>query len=71
MRMAARGIATRPYLPAIHLQPQYRARGWREGMLPVTEAVSRSTLALPFFVGLADDDVAYVGASLREVIEEL
>ena len=29
----------------------------REGMLPVTERVSRSTLALPFFVGLADEDV--------------
>jgi perosamine synthetase len=69
--MAARGIATRPYLPAIHLQPEYRARGWREGMLPVTETVSRSTLALPFFVGLADDDVAYVSTALREVIEAI
>jgi perosamine synthetase len=69
--MAARGISTRPYLPAIHLQPEYRTRGWREGMLPVTEAVSASTLALPFFVGLADDDVAYVSAALREVIEAL
>jgi perosamine synthetase len=67
--MAARGISTRPYLPAIHLQPEYRSRGMREGMLPVTERVSRSTLALPFFIQLQDEDVDHVCASLREVLE--
>jgi dTDP-4-amino-4,6-dideoxygalactose transaminase len=70
-RMAARGIATRPYLPAIHLQPAYRRLGWQEGMLPVTERVALSTLALPFFVGLEDDEQEYVSTSLREVIESL
>ena len=67
--MAARGISTRPYLPAIHLQPEYRSLGMREGMLPVTERVSRSTLALPFFIQLQDEDVDHVCASLREVLE--
>ena len=71
-RLAARGVATRPYLPAIHLQPPYRARfGYSEGMLPVTERVSRATLALPFYVQLDDGDVAHVAASLREVLREL
>ncbi len=70
-RMAARGVATRPYLPAIHLQPPYRERyGFAPGMLPVTERVSTSTLALPFFVDIGDDDVAYVVESLREVLSE-
>ena len=69
--MAERGVATRPYLPAIHLQPEYRRLGMREGMLPVTERVSRSTLALPFFVQLDDQDIEYVCASLREVIEAI
>jgi perosamine synthetase len=67
--MAARGISTRPYLPAIHLQPEYRRLGMREGMLPVTERVSRSTLALPFFIQLQDEDIDHVCASLREVLE--
>ena len=50
----------------------YRDRfGFAEGMLPVTERVSRSTLALPFYVQLEDDDVAHVAASLREVLQEL
>jgi dTDP-4-amino-4,6-dideoxygalactose transaminase len=71
-RLAARGVATRPYLPAIHLQPPYRARfGYSEGMLPVTERVSRATLALPFYVQLDDDDVGHVASSLREVLRQL
>ena len=37
----------------------------------MTERVSRSTLALPFFVQLEDDDVAHVASSLREVLQEL
>ena len=69
--MAARGIASRPYLPAIHLQPEYRARGWREGMLPVTEPVSRSTLALPFFVHWRTTTSRTSCSALREVIEAL
>lgn len=69
-QMASRGIATRPYLPAIHTQPPYRERyGYAEGMLPVTERISRSTLALPFYVDLAEDDQDYVVESLREVLE--
>jgi perosamine synthetase len=68
-RMASRGVATRPYLPAIHLQPEYRRRfGFREGMLPVTERVSTSTLALPFYAGLEEDDVAYVARTLRDAL---
>jgi perosamine synthetase len=67
--MAARGISTRPYLPAIHLQPEYRKLGMHEGMLPITERVSRATLALPFFIQLEDQDIDYVCTSLREVVE--
>jgi perosamine synthetase len=67
--MAARGISTRPYLPAIHLQPEYRKLGMREGMLPITERVSRAMLALPFFIQLENEDIDYVCTSLREVVE--
>jgi len=36
-------------VPPIHLQPFYRRRfGFRPGMLPVAEAISDHTLALPF-----------------------
>jgi perosamine synthetase len=48
-RLAAEGVASKPYLPCIHLQPYWRERfGTREGMYPVAEAASRQSLALPF-----------------------
>jgi perosamine synthetase len=43
------GVQAKPYLPCIHLQPYYReAHGYGPGLLPVTEAISASTVALPF-----------------------
>jgi perosamine synthetase len=56
-RLAADGVASKPYLPSIHLQPYYRERfGYREGMLPVAEDASSRTLALPFHSRLSAED---------------
>ncbi len=69
-RLAERGVASRPYFAPLHLQPFYRATfGFRPGDFPVTERVAASTLALPFSSRLADDDVQYVAAALREAVE--
>ena len=66
-RLAAEGIASKPYLPSIHLQPYYRERfGYREGMLPVSEETSSRTLALPFHSRLpAEDQERVVDALAR------
>jgi perosamine synthetase len=69
--LAGRGISARAYMPAIHLQPAYRDLGHGPGSFPVTERVASSTLALPFFVQLEDDDQEYVAESLREVLAAL
>jgi perosamine synthetase len=63
-RLGEEGIASKPYLPSIHLQPFYRERfGYREGMLPVSEDASARTLALPFHARLpAEDQEAVVDA---------
>jgi perosamine synthetase len=67
--MRARGVDTKPYLPAIHLMSFYRERfGHREGEFPVCEDVARRSLALPFFGDLADAEVEQVVEALREVI---
>jgi perosamine synthetase len=55
------GIPTRPYFVPIHLQPLYRSRfGYRLGDFPVTERVARTTLALPFFTEMTEQQVDYV-----------
>jgi dTDP-4-amino-4,6-dideoxygalactose transaminase len=64
------GVQSKPYLPAIHLMSFYRERfGHREGEFPVCEDVARRSLALPFFPGLSEGEVAQVAGALREVIE--
>jgi perosamine synthetase len=67
-----RGIACRPYFTPIHLQPFYVERfGYRPGDFPVTEAVSRSTLALPFHGNLQEHEIDLVYDTLRKAIAEV
>jgi perosamine synthetase len=69
--MRARGVDTKPYLPAIHLMSFYRRRfGHREGQFPVCEEVARRSLALPFFPELSEAEVEKVVEALGEVIVE-
>jgi perosamine synthetase len=63
-----RGVPARPYFKPIHLQPFYRELGYYAGSLPVTERVSQSTLAIPFFTGLGETQVDYVCEQLRAVL---
>lgn len=69
-RLEAQGISAKPYLPCIHLQPYYQeAHGHRAGELPVTEAISASTIALPFFCELTEQQVDRVGTALDAAIQ--
>jgi perosamine synthetase len=69
--LRARGIDSKPYLPAIHLMSFYRERfGHREGEFPVCEDVARRSLALPFFPQITEGQVAQVAESLGEVLAE-
>jgi perosamine synthetase len=69
--LRARGIDSKPYLPAIHLMSFYRERfGHREGEFPVCEDVSRRSMALPFFPQITEGQVAEVAAALREVLAQ-
>jgi perosamine synthetase len=63
------GIATARYLPSIHLQAYMReAYGFREGMCPVSEDLSRRTLALPFHARIEPEDQERVAESLRAAV---
>jgi perosamine synthetase len=68
--LKTKGIMTNIYFPAIHLQPFYtKDLGWKEGDLPITEAISKQTLALPFFSELTKKEIDYVCTMLEEAIE--
>jgi perosamine synthetase len=67
--LAARGIQSKPYLPAIHLMSFYRERfGHREGEFPVCEDVAARSLALPFFPEMSEGQVTRVADGLRAAL---
>ena len=65
-RLAERQIASKAYLPCIHLFPHLRELGWREGQFPVAEAAAAHSLALPFFPAMSESQVARVCEALAE-----
>lgn len=67
-RLAERGIATKPYLPSVHLFSFYRKLGYRRGDFPVSEDVSARTLALPLYIGLTERDVRRIVDALISVL---
>lgn len=67
--LAAAGIQSKPYLPAIHLMSFYRERfGHREGEFPVCEDIAARSLALPFFPEMTEGQVDRVCEQLLSVI---
>ena len=68
--LLARGVQSKPYLPAIHLMSFYReAFGHREGEFPVCEDVAARSVALPFFPEITESQVAEVAEALADVLE--
>jgi len=69
--MRGRGIQVKNYFPTVHLQPFIAKRfGYEQGDFPVTEAVCKSTMALPFYNNLSKDEVASVCKALKEILNK-
>ena len=63
--LAGEGIASKAYLPCIHLLPPYRERfGFEGGEFPVAERVAERSLALPFFTSMSEQQVDRVCTAL-------
>ncbi|HEX9437795.1 MAG TPA: DegT/DnrJ/EryC1/StrS family aminotransferase [Candidatus Limnocylindria bacterium] len=64
-RMLHRGIATRRGIMASHLERTYTSR-YGTVSLPVTEEVARTTMLIPLYATMTEDEQTYVIESLRE-----
>ena len=65
-------IQTSIHFPPVHLFSLYRKEfGYREGMLPLTEEVSRREITLPLHPGMRIDDVKWIAEKVKAVIREL
>jgi dTDP-4-amino-4,6-dideoxygalactose transaminase len=69
-KLGDQGIASKAYLPCIHLLPHYRERfGFKGGEFPIAERVAERSLALPFFTSMTESQVDRVCTALGEVLE--
>jgi dTDP-4-amino-4,6-dideoxygalactose transaminase len=67
--LAGKGIASKAYLPCIHLLPPYRERfGFKGGEFPIAERVAERSLALPFFTSMTESQVDRVCTALGEAL---
>ena len=70
-QMRNKNIQVGNYFPPVHLQPfMVEKFGYQQGDFPITEAVSKTTIALPFYSNLKKDDVAIVCKKLKEVLDK-
>jgi perosamine synthetase len=67
-RLGERGIASKAYLPCIHLFPHLRELGYWEGQFPVAEAAAADSLALPFFPAMGEAQVERVCQELADAL---
>jgi len=67
--LQTRGIGVAVNYRAVHLLTYYREKlGYREGMFPNAERIGASTITLPLYPGMTDDDVEVVVGALRETV---
>jgi perosamine synthetase len=67
-RLGERGVASKAYLPCIHLFPHLRELGYAEGRFPVAEAAAADSLALPFFPAMSEAQVDRVCQELAAAL---
>ncbi len=71
-KLIEKGIPTRPYFPALHLQPLYQKMfGYKEGDCPTAEAISKQTFSLPFFTEITKEQIEMVCKELQEAVNEV
>jgi perosamine synthetase len=70
--MAQKGIQCSNYFQAIHLQSFYKKEfSYKIGDFPVTEDVSKRTLALPFFNNLSEKEINFVVENLKKIFKNV
>ena len=68
-KLKAGGVPSKAYLPAIHLQPYIKKMGLKQASLPACEAMTQSTLALPFYTGMKQETVDKVCDSFKKALK--
>jgi dTDP-4-amino-4,6-dideoxygalactose transaminase len=69
--LKAEGVGTEVYYPiSLHEQECFRGLGYRRGEFPHAEQAARTSLALPIYPELTDEQIAYVATKVRAFVTE-
>jgi UDP-4-amino-4,6-dideoxy-N-acetyl-beta-L-altrosamine transaminase len=66
--LRARGVGVNLHYLPVHLQPYYRALGFRRGQFPEAEAHGKSALTIPLFPAMTDQQQEQVVEALHQVL---
>ncbi len=67
--LAKEGVAAKPYFPSIHLFSFYKnLSDYKKDDFPVSKLVSNKVLALPFYIGLTESDIQFIGKKLIKIL---
>ncbi|MCH8306337.1 MAG: DegT/DnrJ/EryC1/StrS family aminotransferase [Candidatus Marinimicrobia bacterium] len=68
LAFGTKGIGVTVNYRPIHLMQYYRERfGYKEGMFPESERIGASTISLPFYAGISEEDVEYLFNIMNEL----
>jgi perosamine synthetase len=68
-RLQSEGVSSKPYMPAIHLQPYFRETyGHAPGDFPIAEDVAERSLALPFYPSMKSEEVERAASALERAL---
>lgn len=67
-----RGIQCKNYFTPIHREPFYQEMfGYQKGDFPIAETAAASTIALPFYNNLTEEDIDYISNNLAAVLKNV
>ena len=67
--LRSRGVPSRAYFSPIYLQPYFEKQfNYKKGNFPIAERVANSTLALPFYSNISQEEIEYVVTCLKAAI---
>lgn len=68
-KLKAEGVSCGTYYPVpLHLQGAFKMLGYKEGDLPITENLSKTTFAIPVFPELYDEERDYIINALKNAL---
>jgi perosamine synthetase len=70
-RLNEAGVGTSVHYLPLHMHPMYRERyGYRPQDLPVARQAYERMISLPIYPRMTDEEVDYVGETVRSILEE-